>query len=79
MAAIVFVDVVAALFVIAGSQIAFNPSLMRRLFRREPPAPTDTDQRAETAAVLRMVGVMIMAFAFTLATLVTLITIYSRP
>jgi hypothetical protein len=78
MAVIVFIDIIAALFVLAGSQVAFNPRLVQRLFMRGPAAPADADG-AETASVLRMIGVMVMAFSFTLAVLTTLIFVYSRP
>lgn len=79
------IDVVAAIFVVIGFHLAFRQaavrSWMRRLRGPQPRALDAEDAGSRdpegVAAVLRMVGVMIMAFSFTIAAFANLIARYT--
>ena len=84
MAVLVVIDVVAAVLVIAGFHIGFRQTLLRSMWARlrEPhsDAPSGFVGAASdpegVASVLRIAGVMIMAFSFTAATFANLIVYY---
>ena len=78
-----FIDSLAALFVLAGFQLAFRQKRLEMWRRRlwyphgSPAMRTPAEDPEGVASVLRIVGVMVMAFSFTGAVFANLIAHYS--
>jgi len=73
------IDFIAAIFVLFGGLVAFRPKLLlhlgaRTLHRRTSGTVLTPDQES----VFRMIGIMVMAFSFTLGAYSTLIFLFSR-
>jgi hypothetical protein len=85
--ALYVIDVLAAIFAFAGFHLAFRPRLMHPWGARLQQARDDSSQgwRAQAAredpegvaSVLRMIGVMIMAFSITAAAFANLLAHYA--
>jgi len=85
--AVSVIDFIAAIFVLFGGVLAFRPRLLLRLGSRMlgRPRPISPPGRAgepilnpDQQSVFRMIGIMVMAFAFTFAAFSTLIFVFSR-
>ena len=82
MTTLVFIDILAALFVILGFQLAFRQKAIRtwaasRSGRRDAPPKTERDGPHDLDSVWRMVGVMIMAFSITACVFANLLSYYA--
>ena len=79
------IDALAVLFIVIGFHLAFRQRLVRTWFSRLRPQHTEADIEGGAgledphgvASVMRMAGVMIMAFSFTGATFANLIAYFS--
>lgn len=85
---LLFIDAAALVFVSIGFHLAFRQKAVRRWLRpvpvRIPAASKPTrdgsaaqDEGDEFAPVLRMLGIMIMAFSFTIGAFANLIAYYT--
>lgn len=79
MSVFIVTDVLAAVAIVVGFLLAFRPSLVRRLLahRGVKDAPPPGEGPDGLASVLRIAGVMLMAFSFTLAAFAHLIAFYT--
>lgn len=74
-------DVVAGLLIVLGCLVAFRPGLITPHRKRAPITVKGADQELTEdpegiASVFRMIGVMIMAFSFTVAMFANLIVYF---
>ena len=85
--AVSVIDFIAGIFLVFGGVVAFRPKLLLRVGSRalRRPRPISSSDRAsepilspDQQSVLRMIGIMVMAFAFTFGTFSTLIFVFSR-
>jgi len=82
MTSLVFIDILAALFVVAGFQLAFRQKAIRawvqsRNGRREATPKAERDDPDSLDSVWRMTGVMIMAFSVTGCAFANLLAYYA--
>ena len=79
------IDVIASLFILAGFHLAFRQNMVRTVSARvrswsdssRGEAEVEAIDSEDVASVLRIAGVMIMAFSFTAAAFANLLAYYT--
>lgn len=77
MTTLILIDLIAGVVFLIGLHIAFRQTLVRRWWARLRHTENLATDDEDVASVLRIAGVMIMAFAFTLGAFANLIVHYS--